>query len=70
MQGNTDLFLNTINWLAEQEEKIAIGRKSRQASQLFLSVGQLGLLKFFSLDLLPVLYVAFGLGIVLSRRQK
>jgi ABC-type uncharacterized transport system involved in gliding motility auxiliary subunit len=68
--GNADLFLNTINWLAEQSEKIAIRPKTRAASQLFLSVEQLGTLKFFSMDILPVLLVAMGLGIVMLRRQR
>ena len=68
--GNADLFLNTVNWLAEHTEKIAIRPKTRQASQLFLSVEQLGTLKFFSMDILPVLLVAMGLGIVMLRRQR
>ena len=68
--GNADLFLNTVNWLAEQTEKITIRPKTRAASQLFLSVDQLGNLKFFSMDILPVLLVATGLGIVMLRRQR
>ena len=70
MQGNQDLVLNAVNWLAEEEEKIAIRPKSRAGSQLFLSGEQLGKLKFFSMDILPVLLVAAGLGIVLVRRQR
>ncbi|MBI5511500.1 MAG: Gldg family protein [Deltaproteobacteria bacterium] len=68
--GNADLFLNTINWLAEQTEKISIRPKTRPQSQLFLSVNQLGTLKFFSMDILPVLLVAMGLGVVMLRRQR
>lgn len=70
MQGNQDLVLNAINWLAEQEEKITIRPKARAGSQLFLSGEQLGKLKFLSMDILPVLLVAMGLGIVLVRRQR
>jgi ABC-type uncharacterized transport system involved in gliding motility auxiliary subunit len=70
MQGNADIMLNSINWLAAQEDKISIRPKLRQASQLFLSGEQLGRLKFVSMDLLPVMLIAFGLGIVLIRRQK
>ncbi|MBI3178966.1 MAG: GldG family protein [Deltaproteobacteria bacterium] len=69
MQGNTDLFLNTLNWLAEQEGKITIRPKSRAASSLFLTGEQFGVLKFVSMDILPVLLVAAGLGIVLIRRR-
>lgn len=70
MQGNSDVFLNTVNWLAEQEGKITIRPKNRTASQLFLSGEELGKLKFFSMDILPVLLIAMGLGIVLIRRQR
>ncbi len=70
MQGNQDLFLNTVNWMAEQEAQISIRPKTRAASQLFLSVEQLGRLQFFSMDIGPALLVALGLGITLNRRQR
>src|SRR5690606_8058618 len=53
MQGNADLFLNTVNWMAAEEERIAIRPKSRTASQLMLSGEQMAQLRFFSMDLLP-----------------
>ena len=70
MQGNQDFILNAIGWVAEQGEKINIRAKGRSGSQLFLSGEQLGKLKFFSMDLLPVMLVAMGLGIVLIRQQR
>lgn len=70
MQGNKDLILNAVHWTAEQQNKITIRPKSRAGSQLFLSGAQLGELKFFSMDILPVLIVAMGLGVVLIRRQR
>lgn len=70
MQGNTDFFLNSIGWLAAEEERISIRPKTRAASRLFLSGEQMSQLSFFSMDLLPVLLVAIGLGVVLIRRQK
>jgi ABC-type uncharacterized transport system involved in gliding motility auxiliary subunit len=70
LQGNQDFVLNAVHWTAEQAEKITIRPKSRAANQLFLSGEQLNKLKFFSMDLLPVLLVACGLGIVLVRRQR
>jgi len=68
--GNADLFLNAVNWLAEESEKITIRPKTRAQSQLFLSVEQLGMLKFLSMDILPVILIAMGLGIVMLRRQR
>ena len=70
MQGNQDFALNTVNWLTEQEDKITIRPKTRAGTQLFLSGEQLGKLKFFSMDMMPVFLVAAGLGIVLIRRQR
>lgn len=70
MQGNADLFLNAVNWMAEEESKITIRPKTRAASQLFLTGEQMGQLVFLSMDLLPVLIIAMGLGIVLIRRQR
>lgn len=70
LQGNTNLLVNTVNWAASEEDRISIGRKTRESSQVFFTLGQLGVLKFVTLDLLWVLYVAVGLGVVLVRRQK
>lgn len=68
--GNADLIVNAINWLAEEEDRISIGRKSRDTSVVFFTVGQLGVLKIVTLDLLWLTYIALGLGIVLIRRQR
>jgi ABC-type uncharacterized transport system involved in gliding motility auxiliary subunit len=70
VQANSDLFVNAINWLAEEQQRIAIHAKARSSSQLFLSGEQMDQIKFFSLDILPVLIIAMGLGIVLVRRQR
>ncbi|MEE2962137.1 MAG: Gldg family protein [Myxococcota bacterium] len=70
MQGNADLSLNTIHWLTEEQAKITIRPKLRVASQLNLDGRAIGYLKFLSMDILPVLLVAFGLAIVLIRRQR
>ena len=70
MQGNKDLILNTLNWLATREDRITIRPKVREASQFSLHGEQLNYLKFFSMDILPVLLIAMGLGVVLIRRQR
>lgn len=68
--ANRDYLLNTLNWMADEEGSITIRPKIRQASRLGLTHEDLALLKFFSLDVLPMCIVALGLGIVLIRRQK
>lgn len=70
LQSNEDLALNAMGWLTEQEGKVTIRAKSRAQNQLYLSGEQLGKLKFFSMDIVPVLIVALGLGVVLVRRQR
>ena len=70
VQGNPDLFLNIIAWLAEEEHKITIRPKTRAASQLLLTGDQMNTLVFASMDVLPVLLIALGSAIVLLRRQR
>ncbi|MEZ0311785.1 MAG: GldG family protein [Myxococcota bacterium] len=70
VQGNPDLFLNVLAWLAEEENKITIRPKTRAASQLLLTGDQMNTLVFASMDVLPVLLIALGSAIVLLRRQR
>ncbi len=70
VQGNPDLFLNVIAWLAEEDSKITIRPKTRAASQLLLTGDQMNTLVFASMDVLPVLLIALGSAIVLLRRQR
>lgn len=68
--GNLDLFLNTANWLAQQEDRITIRPKGRDASRLFLSEGQVAGIRFFTIDALPVALLGLGLAVWLVRRSK
>ncbi|MCK5690958.1 GldG family protein [Myxococcota bacterium] len=70
MQANMDFALNSINWLAEEEDRISIRPKVRAGNQLFLTGEEMAALTFFSMDLLPLLFVALGLAIVLIRQQR
>ena len=56
-QGNLDLMLNTINWLAERHDKITIRPRMRARSDLSLTPKGLANLKFVSLDVGPVLLI-------------
>ena len=70
LQSNEDLALNALGWLTEQDAKVTIRPNVRAQSQLYLTGEQLTSLKFLSMDIVPVLLVAFGLGIVMLRRQR
>lgn len=68
--GNSDLFLNSINWLVSQEERITIRPKQRQASRLMLTEADAKFLNFFSISAMPMLVLALGLSVWLVRRSK
>lgn len=68
--GNADLFLNSLNWLAEQVDRITIRVKRRSASRLFLTERQAMFLRMFSVNLLPLSLAALGLGVWIVRRNR
>jgi ABC-type uncharacterized transport system involved in gliding motility auxiliary subunit len=62
--------MNAIGWLAEQEDRITIRPKSREASQVFLTEAQATALKLFSVDVLPVALLGIGLAVWTVRRSR
>jgi len=66
--GNADLFLNSVNWLAEEEELIAIRPKPPQMRELFLTYAQSRLVGYVSWILLPVVVLAVGATVWWQRR--
>ena len=66
--GNGWLFLNTINWLAEEESLIAIGPKSTQPRTVFLSAVQANAIFFVGVVLIPL--VLLGVGVVVWWRRR
>jgi ABC-type uncharacterized transport system involved in gliding motility auxiliary subunit len=60
VQGNLDLFLNTVNWLAQQEDLIAIRPREAQDRRLSLTADQLGRIMLLSLFIIPGLVFAGG----------
>ncbi len=69
--GNRDLAINTLDWVGGQASKITIRPKLRDSSTLAsLTRPQRLLLSFGSLNILPLLLIAFGLSIWSLRRSK
>jgi ABC-type uncharacterized transport system involved in gliding motility auxiliary subunit len=68
--GNRDFFLNSINWLADQGDRITIRPKSRDGSRIFLTQAQVTGLRFLTMDALPVSLLGLGLAVWLIRRSK
>jgi ABC-type uncharacterized transport system involved in gliding motility auxiliary subunit len=67
--GNGDLFLNVINWLAADEQTIAIRPKEARMSPLILSDGQEKTVFWVSVVALPGVALLMGLGVWQWRRR-
>jgi ABC-type uncharacterized transport system involved in gliding motility auxiliary subunit len=70
MLGNKDLFLNAVNWLVEEEERIAIRPKSRGTSRLLITETEASFVKFFTIDIVPMVLLAAGVAVWQLRRRK
>lgn len=66
--GNQDLFLNSVNWLAQQEAAIGIRPRDTQETSVLLSPGQQVLILVSAVALFPVLILFWGIGTWWSRR--
>lgn len=70
LRANADVFINSINFLAEEEDRISIRPRTRAASSILLTGRQMSGLRIITLDLIPALLVAFGFGVVTVRRRR
>jgi ABC-type uncharacterized transport system involved in gliding motility auxiliary subunit len=69
LQGNGDLFLNTVSWLAEEEDLIGLRpRQGGGSGPLLLTAAQEPLIFWFPVVLLPVAVLACGAVVCLTRR--
>jgi ABC-type uncharacterized transport system involved in gliding motility auxiliary subunit len=68
--GNRDLFLNTVSWLAEEENLIAI--RPKEGGQFFqpVTADQERLIFWLSMIALPVVVMASGVATYVWRRQR
>ncbi len=68
IQGNRDLFLNMANWLAQQEDLIAIRPKDPDNRPLTVTADQAQMLFIFSMAIMPLLLFANGVRIWWKKR--
>ncbi len=66
--GNRDLALNTINWLASDEDLISIRPKDREDRRITLTQAQMRWLRITSQFLLPLIVIVGGLSVWWNRR--
>ena len=69
LQGNGDLFMNTVSWLAEDENLIAIRPKSARSQPLVLQGRDALLVLIVPVVLIPLAWIVAGLVVVLYRRR-
>jgi len=67
-QSNGDLFDNTVNWLAQDENLISIRPKSRTNRRVSLTLAQERLFYWFSLAMVPGVVLVTGLILWWKRR--
>lgn len=70
MSANSDLFLNTANWLAGDEDRITIRPKAKSGDRLTVTQAELTGIMFFSVNLMPLLILGFGFSVWAVRRRK
>ncbi|MFQ5739285.1 MAG: GldG family protein [Acidobacteriota bacterium] len=66
--GNSDLFLNILSWLAQDEDLISVRPKAPTSRQVTLTQRDSRILFWGSVVLLPVAVILLGLGFVWNRR--
>jgi len=66
--GNSDLALNTIDWLGSDEDLISIRPKEQEDRRITLTHAQLTLVRTTSQFLLPLLVVVTGVSVWWKRR--
>ncbi len=67
-QGNGDLFLNAVNWLAERGELIAIRPKQAEDNRISLTTQQSLLIFWLGVVFLPLSILVIGVAIYVHRR--
>ena len=67
-QGNRDLFLNTVNWLAQQENLIAIRPREPDDRRIALTADQQTMVFWLSVVIFPGLLLAAGVHTWWRRR--
>ena len=68
IQGNKDLFLNMANWLAQQENLIAIRAKDPEDRRIQLTEDQSARIFWIALLVIPLAFIGVGVRVWWKRR--
>ena len=66
--ANLDLFLNMVNWIAEDEDLISIRPREPEDRRLFLNAQQQNNVKYLSLLFIPGFVLVVGISVWWGRR--
>ncbi|HYB72441.1 MAG TPA: GldG family protein [Candidatus Sulfotelmatobacter sp.] len=69
LEGNRDLVMNAISWLAEEEDLIAIRPRDAKSAPLLLAETQAKVFWFVPLVVLPAAVAGVGVGVFVRRRR-
>ncbi|MFI5322016.1 MAG: GldG family protein [Thermodesulfobacteriota bacterium] len=67
--GNRDFFLNTVNWVAGDENLISIRPRAAKEGKLTITKKQTNVIFFFTVILMPAVIFFSGIGIWWKRRR-
>ena len=68
--ANSDLFMNSLDWMCEQEETISIRSKSLDTTGLTLTSAQSGFWSAVLIGAIPAALVIAGIVIVIRRKRR
>ncbi len=68
--GNSDLFLNSVSWLNDQESSISIRTRSVKNELLSLTGADVNLWSIITILVIPVIFLITGIVVWLRRRKK
>jgi ABC-type uncharacterized transport system involved in gliding motility auxiliary subunit len=69
LQGNRDFFLNTVSWLAEEEDQISIRPRETRSAPVFLTSQQAQAVFLLPVVVLPGIVLVGGIVAVIRRRS-
>ncbi|MDD5545022.1 MAG: ABC transporter, partial [Acidobacteriia bacterium] len=70
LQRNGDLFLNSVSWLAEDEDLVSIRPKQAESRQVELSASTARLLSWFMIIVMPGIALLSGATVWARRRKR
>jgi ABC-type uncharacterized transport system involved in gliding motility auxiliary subunit len=68
LQGNREIFLNMTNWLAQQEDLIAIRPKNPEDRPISMTADQTAMVFWFTMIIIPVLLFVNGVRVWWRKR--